>query len=426
MGLVMLTETTHIFLEVLKVVNNVIMTALGIFYINQIYYLIMSIFLPKRKYPEAKKDHSYGIIIAARNEESVIGDLIDSIYKQNYSKDLMHIFVVADNCTDQTANIAKDRGAIVFERFNDIHKGKSYALDFAFKKIFSEYNHLCIDAFLIFDADNILDCNFVKEINKAYDAGNKVITGFRAPKNFKDSWISGGASYMYLRESRQVHRVRANMRTSTYVSGTGYLIDRSIIEKDNGWKYNTLVEDIELSAEVIMKNQKIAFCEDAKFFDEQPPSLKDSYRQRLRWSKGNHQVFFKKGWNLFKSMLKRFTFSKWGMFVHILPMPALSFIWVLLFLIMGSSYYFINGVDFWYYFDNCLYIGLKDLILPTFLALLSSFIVMIQCWKLLDCNIFKKIFYMLMFPIYMAIFLPITAIALFIKVSWKEIKHGKK
>ena len=119
MGLVILTETTHIFLEVLKVVNNIIMTALGIFYINQIYYLIMSIFLPKKKYPEAKKDHSYGIIIAARNEESVIGDLIDSIYKQNYSKDLMHIFVVADNCADQTANIAKDRGAIVFERFNE-------------------------------------------------------------------------------------------------------------------------------------------------------------------------------------------------------------------------------------------------------------------------------------------------------------------
>lgn len=426
MELVKLIETVPSFLDILKVINSVIMTALGIFYINQIFYLIMSVFFSKRKYKDARKNHCYGFIIAARNEEAVIGDLIDSIHKQNYSNELMHIFVVADNCTDNTARIARSKGAIVFERFDETFKGKSYALNFAFKKIFKEYDNLNIEAFFIFDADNLLDVNFVKEINKAYDANNKVITGFRAPKNFSDSWISGGAAYMYLRESRQVHRVRANMRTSTYVSGTGYLVDREIIEKDNGWIYNTLVEDIELSTTIITKNKKIAFCEDALFFDEQPSSLKDSFNQRLRWSKGNHQVFFKEGFKLFKSMLKRFSFSKWGMFVHILPMPALSFIWVLLFLIIGTVYYFVSGVDFWNYFDNCLYIGLKDLIFPTFLTLLSGFIVMIQCWKLLSGSWFKKIFYMIMFPVYMAIFLPITAIALFIKVSWKEIKHGKK
>ena len=271
-----------------------------------------------------------------------------------------------------------------------------------------------------------MDKNFFKEINKGYDAGNIAITGFRAPKNFGDSWISGGAGYMYLRESRQVHHVRSKIKSSTYVSGTGYLIDKSIIEKDGGWIYNTLVEDIELSTALVIDNKKIAFCEDAIFFDEQPPRLKDSYNQRLRWSKGNHQVFGQKGMKLLSSMIKRFSLSKWGMFVHILPMPALSFLWVILFLLCGAVYYFVADVDFWYYFDNNLYIGLKDLIFPTFLALISGFIVMIQCWKLLDCKPMKKIFYMLMFPIYMAIFLPITAIALFIKVSWKEIRHGKK
>ena len=418
--------TVHSFLEIMKVINSVIMTALGIFYINQVFFLIMSIFLPKKKYPEAKKNHNYGVIIAARNEENVLGDLIDSIRNQNYPDELIHIFVVADNCSDNTAKVAREKGAIVFERFDEIKKGKSYALDFAFKNIFKDYQELDLEAFLIFDADNLLDKNFFKEINKGYDAGNIAITGFRAPKNFGDSWISGGAGYMYLRESRQVHHVRSKIKSSTYVSGTGYLIDKSIIEKDGGWIYNTLVEDIELSTALVIDNKKIAFCEDAIFFDEQPPRLKDSYNQRLRWSKGNHQVFGQKGMKLLSSMIKRFSLSKWGMFVHILPMPALSFLWVILFLLCGAVYYFVADVDFWYYFDNNLYIGLKDLIFPTFLALISGFIVMIQCWKLLDCKPMKKIFYMLMFPIYMAIFLPITAIALFIKVSWKEIRHGKK
>ena len=221
--------TVHSFLEIMKVINSVLMTALGIFYINQVFFLIMSIFLPKKKYPEAKKNHNYGVIIAARNEENVLGDLIDSIRNQNYPDELIHIFVVADNCSDNTAKVAREKGAIVFERFDEIKKGKSYALDFAFKNIFKDYQELDLEAFLIFDADNLLDKNLFKEINKGYDAGNIAITGFRAPKNFGDSWISGGAGYMYLRESRQVHHVRSKIKSSTYVSGTGYLIDFSVL-----------------------------------------------------------------------------------------------------------------------------------------------------------------------------------------------------
>lgn len=417
-------ETMESILNILKVINAVIMTALGIFYLNQVFFLIMSIFFPKKKYPEAKINHTFGIIIAARNEEKVIGALIDSIKEQDYPKELVHIFVIADNCNDKTKEIAIEKGTIVFERTDKIKKGKSYALDFAFKNILKNYQDLNIDAFIIFDADNLLDKNFLKEINKAYDAGNIAITGFRAPKNFRDSWIAGGASYMYLRESRQVHHVRAKINSSTYVSGTGYLIDKSIIENNNGWIYHTLVEDIELSTALIADNKKIAFCEDAVFFDEQPHTLKDSFNQRLRWSKGNHQVFGKRGMNLFVSMMKKFSLSKWGMFVHILPMPALSFIWVILFLLSGTFMYLFSGIDFWYYFDNCLYITIKDLLFPILIALISGFVVMIQCWKYLDCKAGKKIFYMLMFPIYMAIFLPITALALFVKVTWKKIRHG--
>ena len=124
----------------MEILNNII-TAIGSFYFtgNKIYkiigiilsimvfhkafYFVIGMFFT-RKFKPAKKQHKYGILIAARNEKAVIGNLIDSINKQDYPKDLYTIFVVADNCTDNTAKIAKEEGAIVYERFDEAHKTK--------------------------------------------------------------------------------------------------------------------------------------------------------------------------------------------------------------------------------------------------------------------------------------------------------------
>ena len=92
-------------------------------------------FLFTRKFKPAKKKHKYGILIAARNEKAVIGNLLDSINKQDYPKDKLTVFVVADNCTDNTAEIARKHGAKVYERFDDTKKTKGFALEFLFENI---------------------------------------------------------------------------------------------------------------------------------------------------------------------------------------------------------------------------------------------------------------------------------------------------
>lgn len=409
------------FFKVLWIINLVVVTALTIFYFNQAFHMILSIFTKKRKYKETDVYHKYGYVIPACNEEDVIGDLIDSINNQDYPKDLMKIYVIADNCTDSTAKVAEEKGAVVLVRDDKSNIGKSYALDYAFKELLNSDKDS--EAFFIFDADNIVSASFTKEMNKAYDAGKKVITGYRAPKNFNDSWLSAGSSYMYLRESRHIHHTRSRLNIGTYVSGTGYLICRSYIEEFNGWPFRTLVEDVEVSAHLTKRGEKIAFVEDAVFYDEQPSKLRGFWRQRLRWCRGNHQVFIKEGGGLFLSLIKKPSLTKWGMFVHILPLPAITFIWFNLYTIIGLVYFLVNGVSGNIYFNECLIYNIEGFLYPFAFVFIEGIVLICECWKQVKANPFKKIWYIILFPVSMYFLFPATVIALFKKVKWTPTRQ---
>lgn len=409
-------------IKILQIINYIISTTMIVLYINQCLYILFSVFLKPRRYKHTENYHTYGYIICGKNESLVIGNLIDSIKKQDYPQDKIHIFVCADNCTDNTAQVARDAGAIVFERFDEKRKGKCYALDYTFQKIQNEYQDCHIEAYIIFDADNLVSKQFTKEMNRAYESGFKVATGFRDTKNFDKNWVSAGSSYMFYRECCQVHLVRSRFNTGTYVSGTGYLIDNSLVK--DGWKYNTLTEDIEFSADCACKGIKIGYVYDALFYDEQPETLKDSMKQRLRWCKGNNQVFQRYGGKLFIGLFKKFSFQKWSMFTHTIPLPALSLLWVVLHQITGGvicaasglpwNYYVSEVLVFaWYTFRSVLVTGYIDAIVLSF-----------QTWKRNHCKWYKKIWYSFMFPIFLAVYLPITVIALFKrKIAWKPIVH---
>ena len=147
-------------------INNIIGNIISILVIYKILYFIIGIFFT-RKFKKAKKMHKYGICIAARNEEKVIGNLLDSIYKQNYPKDKYQVFVVADNCTDKTAKVAKSKGAIVYERFNNKEKTKGYALKYLFNKIEDDYKTDSFEGYFIFDADNLLKEDYLSKLDQS-------------------------------------------------------------------------------------------------------------------------------------------------------------------------------------------------------------------------------------------------------------------
>ena len=152
--------------ELFKSINNILGIILSVIVIHKVFYFVIGMFFT-RKFKPAKEKHKYAIVIAARNEEEVIGNLLDSIKKQDYPQELVTTFVVADNCTDNTAKIARDKGAICYERFNDKDKTKGYALEYLFEQIEHDYGRKSFEGYFVFDADNLLEKNYISKMNSA-------------------------------------------------------------------------------------------------------------------------------------------------------------------------------------------------------------------------------------------------------------------
>ena len=354
---------------IFNVINNFIGKLLPALVTYRIFYLIIGLFFT-RKFKKAKKQHKYGIVIAARNEETVIGNLIDSINKQDYPKDLLTIFVVADNCTDNTAKIARKKGCICYERFDDVHKTKGYALEYLFDKIEEDYKRDSFEGFFVFDADNLLKKDYISKMNDAFDSGEKIITSYRNIKNIDENWITMSFAVHWLRSIRQYHRARSFLRLATNIQGTGYLFSSEVVK--DGWHYVSLTEDRGLTADAVAQGYRISYQDAAEFYDEQTPKAKVAYNQKLRWSKGLLINFKESGFKLFRNIIlgKKYAKVKWSKqekeenlfwrimvgikdrfimfdtFMHLLPTNVINlFRWILVVLILKSCYCYSMGIE---------------------------------------------------------------------------------
>ncbi len=263
---------------------------------NGMIYSIIGLFFT-RKFKPAQNLHKYAILIPARNESAVIANLISSIKKQDYPQELITIFVVADNCTDNTAEIARNNGAICYERQNPNERTKGFALRFLFENIKKDYGIEFFDGYFIFDADNLLKKDYVSRMNDSFDSGEKIITSYRNTKNFSESWIASTYALHWIRSIRQWHRARSFLHLATNIQGTGFLFANEIVK--DGWKYTSLTEDRALTADCVVAGYEISYNDKAVFYDEQPNDLKVALRQRTRWAKGHLQAFGESGWGLF-------------------------------------------------------------------------------------------------------------------------------
>ena len=418
-------------LDVFCIISWVIFILFTLIYLMQNIHLLVCIFKKHKTFEKAKTLHKYGYIVCARNEDIVIGNLIDSIYNQNYPKELMQVFVVADNCSDNTAKIAKSHGAVVFERFDNIKKGKSYALDFVFKKLLNDKSYDDIEAFFIFDADNLLSKDYTSKMNETFDAGYAVSTSFRDSKNFSSSLTSACSSLLFLRECLIVHHSRQILDLSTFVSGTGYYVDRKIIEKLGGWNFNTFVEDIEFSCWCSKNGIQVSYNEEAVFYDEQPNDLKTSNKQHFRWCKGNHQcakiytpsllkmIFGFKIKRTFKERL-----SSFEMFVHVFPFPIIAILWFVIALITHTIFYLLGIESLSLYLTESIKTIVLQILALFGMAMIHVIVVMIKYHKNLNISFIKKLQIIFTFPIFAAKFIPLSIKALFAKnVTWEKINH---
>lgn len=408
-------------LSFINIFNFIILLLFTGFYFYQAYYVVIALFRKSKVMTAQNNNNKYAVVIAARNESAVIGQLIDSIKQQKYPSELIDIYVVADNCTDNTADVARDAGAYVLERFNRQNVGKGYALDYAFKSIIASDEHY--DGYFVFDADNLLDENYVAEMNKVFDNGYKIVTCYRNSKNYDTNWISAGYSLWFLREAKYLNNSRMMLNTGCAISGTGFMVSDDIIRKNNGWKHHLLTEDIEFSIDNAIEGEKIGYCGTAVLYDEQPYIFEQSWNQRLRWAKGFYQVFAKYGKTLFKSIFTKKSFSCYDMLMTIMPALLLSLASVfinLVFLTVGliniETYPEIISETS----EAIIMSGVNSYLVLFILGLITT----ITEWKQINSTPMKKIKYIFSFPVFIFTYVPISIVALFRKIEWKPITHS--
>jgi cellulose synthase/poly-beta-1,6-N-acetylglucosamine synthase-like glycosyltransferase len=252
------------------------------------YFLSVSIFgWIKRKEENAKSyppKKRFALIIPAHNEELVISHIIDSLSRQNYPRYLFDIFVIADNCTDKTADIAKKLNVNVYIRNNTEEKGKGFALDWMFGKIFKMEDRY--DVVSVFDADNLVSSNYLLEMNKQLCMGHKVVQGYIDSKNPFDSWITCSYSIAFWMANRIFQLPRYYLGLSCGLCGTGFCIDLEVLKKLK-WGATCLTEDLEFTMKLALNNMKVSWANEAIVYDEKPLTLKQSWNQRKRWMQGH-------------------------------------------------------------------------------------------------------------------------------------------
>ncbi len=405
-------------MQILIIINIILASLFVLCYAFQIVYCFVPIIKKMPKHKETKL-HKYAVVICARNEESVIQDLIESIKKQSYPRELVDIVLVADNCTDRTADIGRELGAVVYERFNTAEIGKGYALDFGLSCLDKDFGEDFYDAFIVFDADNILTENFISEINKTFSDGYDVITTYRNAKNYGDSWLSAGSGLWFIREAKYLNGSRMRIGACPQVSGTGFLFSNSVKKENGGWPFHTMTEDYEFTCHSVIKGKKFGYCEDARFYDEQVSTFRQAWNQRLRWCKGGLQSFVKYGGGLLKCLFSKKFIAAYDMIMSIAPGYFISMA-VCFVNIIGGIILAATGTPVQFVFIPLLAISAG----AYFIALIPGVVATVSEWKYIQARNSKKILYMFTFPLYMLSFVPIAFVALFKKnVEWKPIKH---
>ncbi|ACA44644.1 glycosyltransferase [Clostridium botulinum] len=279
-------------------------------FVITLYYLILSLFGIYKKRDNGAENctpkKKFALVVAAHNEEMVIGKIIESLEALDYPKNLYDIFIIADNCTDNTAKIAKTYdGVYVCERNVPDKRGKGYALEWMFSKLFNMDKDY--DAIAIFDADNLVSKNFLKEMNYKMLKGYKVVQGYIDSKNPNDSWITGSYSIAFWTTNRLFQLARANLGLSNQIGGTGFCMDSETL-KELGWGATCLTEDLEFTCKLVLNGHKVGWAHNARVYDEKPLTLKQSWNQRKRWMQGFADVSSRFFTKLIKKAFKERSF----------------------------------------------------------------------------------------------------------------------
>ena len=316
---------------VIDLVALVLLVITGVMLLPR-FFMWIGGFFPYKKFAETDVLNKYAILIPARNESAVIRGILDSLKKQDYPLELLHIYVVVKEHGDKTIEICKKYPNIT-TLVAPLQKCKGDALDEAVRYI--NTHALDYDGFLIFDADNVASPNFVSKINDAFVAGYDIVKGNQNCKNWDTNWVSAASAYIFTILNHFQNKFRGAYNGNITLSGSGMLLSKRVFDGFDGWPFKTLTEDYEISVHGVANGFRTAFCGDAEFLDEAPISYKVVKAQRIRWVKGYlqaNQIYNKQLW---RRLFAKNVNNRWSVFEYLFGvtaiwMIAITMLWFML------------------------------------------------------------------------------------------------
>ena len=271
-------------MEMLDTVLFVLSLSLKIF---TLYFAAVAVFALRRRkrFPRSAPQTRFAVVVAARNEEAVIGNLVCSVLSQEYPEALRDVFVVPNNCTDFTEAAAAAAGAEIIHCLGPV-SSKGDALHQAFAQLLPKG----YDALLVFDADNVLAPDYLSRMNDAFASGAQVCKSRTRAQNPTASGVAGCYGLYNVIFDLIWNRARAACGLSAKLVGTGFGFRREVLEHLGGWNTSTIAEDAEFAAQCAGAGYRVCWVPDALNYDEEPNSFRLSLRQRKRWCSGVMQV----------------------------------------------------------------------------------------------------------------------------------------
>jgi len=270
---------------VLNIINFLILFLIGFSLLWQLFYVLFS-FVKKKTYKKSEKLGRIAIIIPARNESAVIYNTVDSLLKnQKYPKELYDVYVVVNNTTDNTAELAKKAGAIVLNYVDDdpSHKMAAYPLKYAYDHVLKLNKY---DFVIRFDADNHGNDEFLSYMNDAYQSGVDFGRPYEGAINGPQNLFTKTCAVFYSYDSRFGSRIRERLGISAHINGSGCMISTKLLKQTNGYDCKTKSEDAEYCFDVMLKGVKGHFVEDAVLHEDMPSTFKDTVNRNNRIASG--------------------------------------------------------------------------------------------------------------------------------------------
>lgn len=284
-----------------------------------LYFGIVSLCFLLRKKPAEKPEDmlSFAVLVAARNEEKCIEGIIESIKRQNYPAEKVDVYVIPNNCTDNTEQVALASGANIIHVSSSVHS-KGAALHEAFEYFLHEKKY---DAYCVFDADNEAHPDFLLHMNTSLHH-DRVAKSRIFAKNAHQGWVSSCYETYFCNANVMLNSARSRLGLSARLIGTGFALRHDLLEELGGWNTHSLTEDAEFYTLLSTRGEHIAFCSEAITYDEQPLSFRESVIQRRRWMSGIMDIAGEKMPGLLRALAGR------GRIFAFDTLMQLSFAWM--------------------------------------------------------------------------------------------------